>query len=219
MAPKALIFLPLFAPFTFAWGSTHDLYVRDAIPEPNPYAYEEALAARAIAARKVYAAKARRAANGRVVLSRQVNARSAKANANTEAHAFQQYDAGLFRRDGSVIPRDPLPFAGASAISQPDPEMWFQGGELYARSHDHDDNWEDEEDEKPRKKTGKKAKKTPGKKVGRKNKNQKDAKKAKKEGNPSKGEDDVDKSVEKDDGEEKKKSNGPVSWLKSLFKW
>ncbi|KAI4142937.1 MAG: hypothetical protein LQ340_007159 [Diploschistes diacapsis] len=139
MAPKALLLLLLITPFTFAWGSTHDLYVRDAIPEPNPYAYEQALAARTLAARKLYAAKARRAANGRVLLSRQINPREPKAEANAEAHAFQQYDSGLFRRDGSVIPREPYAYPGAAAFAQPDPESWLDGGELSARSYTRGD--------------------------------------------------------------------------------
>ena len=200
MAPKALIFLPLLAPFTLAWGTTHDLYIRDAIPEPNPYAYEQALAARALAARKVYAAKARRAANQKVVLSRQVNARAPKAEADPEAHAFQQYDAGLFRRDGSVIPRDPYAYPGASAVAEPDPEAWFEGGELYARSRsedDNDDEWEDEEDEKPKKK-----------KAGKK------SKKHDEDENDEKTDDDKEDS-KSDDGKKK----GVKGLVKSWFKW
>ena len=221
MAPKALIFLPLLAPLSLAWGTTHDLYVRDAVPEPNPYAYEQALAARALAARRIYAAKARRAATGQVVLSRQVNPRAAEAKADPEVHAFQQYDAGLFRRDGSVIPRDPYAYPDALALAQPDPEAWFEGGELYARARsDDDDEWEDEEDEKPKKKAGKKQKKQM--KNGR-NKSRKGARKSKKEGEDD--EDDDEEKSEEEDKEEKSESQSKggkknlKGLVKSWFNW
>ena len=145
MAPKALLLVPLLAPFTFAWGSTHDLYIRDAIPEPDPYAYEQALAARALAARKVYAAKVRRAANSKILLSRQINARNPQPMPDPEAHAFQQYDAGLFRRDGSIIPRDPYAYPEASAAPALDPETWFEGGELWARHRSSQQSDNDDE--------------------------------------------------------------------------
>ncbi|MCJ1325177.1 hypothetical protein MMC10_001839 [Thelotrema lepadinum] len=207
MAPKALCLLPLLAPFTFAWGSTHDLYIRDAIPEPDPYAYEQALAARALVARKVYAAKARRAANGRVVLSRQVSPRSANAVADPEIHAFQQYDAGLFRRDGSVIPRDPIAYPGAAAIAS-DPEAWFEGGELYARSHSHDlDSDNDEEDEEPqRQKTSK---------GDRKNRKQ-SSRQGQREDSE---EDDVDGTTAKGEKEEESGRKGSAKTWFSWFRW
>ena len=140
MAPKTILLLSLLTPLTFAWGSNHDLYIRDAIPDLDPYAVEAALRRRAMIARQIQTAKAKHSA-GRVVMSRQINARSPTpapipepepiAEADPEDHAFQQYDAGLFRRDGSVIPRDP--FANPTPEAIPDPEAWFEGGELYAK--------------------------------------------------------------------------------------
>ena len=208
MAPKALCLLPLLAPFTFAWGSTHDLYIRDAIPEPDPYAYEQALAARALVARKVYAAKARRAANGRVLLSRQVNPRSANPVADPEIHAFQQYDAGLFRRDGSVIPRDPIAYPGAAAIAS-DPEAWFEGGELYARSRSHDlDSDNDEEDEEPRRKKASKA-----------DKKQRKQSKSSHQSQSEDSEDEVEATTGKGEKEEEQERKGSTrSWF-SWFRW
>ena len=213
MAPKALLLLPLLAPFTVAWGSTHDLYIRDAIPELN---YEQALAARAIAARKAYAAKVRRSASPqqKVLLSRQINARAPKARASAQPHAFQQYDAGLFSRDGSVLPRDP--YAYPTAVAQPDPETWFEGGELWARMQQDDDDWEDEE-EKTRKKSGKKGRKGRKGSKSPKNKSRK-GKTAKKESEEEKEkEDDKAKEDDKEDKESKEKKFRK-SWF-SWFKW
>jgi len=144
MAPKALLLLPLLSSVTFAWGSNQDLYVRDSIPDLDPYAVEAALRRRALIARQVKSAKAKRSAE-RIVMARQLKPRKAApapapeavpepepvAEADPEDHSFQQYDAGLYRRDGSVRPRDP--YAEPTPEFYTDPETWFEGGELYAK--------------------------------------------------------------------------------------
>jgi len=140
MAPKTLLLLPLITPLALAWGSNQDLYIRDSVPDLDPYAVQAALRRRAMIARQVQNAKAKRS-TGRVVMSRQINPRKAApapipepepfADADPEDHLFQQYDAGLFRRDGSVLPRDPYAEPTPEAI--PDPEAWFEGGELHAK--------------------------------------------------------------------------------------
>jgi len=141
MAPKTLLLLPLLTPFTFAWGSNQDLYIRDAIPDLDPYAVQAALRRRALLARQTQAIKAKRSNGGRVVLARQIERRTPNAapvpdpmpyaEADPEDHSFQQYDAGLFRRDGSVIPRDS--YADPAAELVLDSEGWFEGGELHAK--------------------------------------------------------------------------------------